>query len=146
MTKKALIIDDMQIVRAEIRKFLCPPVSALSKMTNLIQGASSANEPEYIITEAKQGVEAVELVANSLASSTPFDVIIMDMRMPPGIDGAETLRRIRRIDNSVKVIICSAFNDYSKQELEEINCGRKINLLQKPINRMTLINAINESE
>lgn len=142
MQKKVLIIDDMQMVRAEMRKFLCPPMSALSKMTNLIQGKKDTDTPEYTVTEARQGIEGVELIAKSLALNSPFDIIIMDMRMPPGIDGAETLRRIRAIDTAVTVVICTAFPDYTLDELEVINGNKPIHLLQKPITRYILLQAI----
>ncbi|MBF0098992.1 MAG: response regulator [Magnetococcales bacterium] len=46
--------------------------------------------------------------ALSLISSQRFDIILLDLVFP-GMDGLETLREIRRMDEKVKVILVSAF-------------------------------------
>ena len=61
------------------------------------------------VTEAAGGLEAIE----SVKSSGHFDLILMDIKMP-GMDGAETFRRIKDIDPDATVIMVTA---YSRDEL-----------------------------
>ena len=51
------------------------------------------------VTDAGSGEEAIEIIAKK-----SFDVAIVDIKMP-GIDGIETLRRIRKIDPLIEVIL-----------------------------------------
>jgi DNA-binding NtrC family response regulator len=51
-------------------------------------------------TGAKSGEEAIGLIKEQL-----FDVIILDIKMPGGMDGIEALREIKRIQPTVEVIL-----------------------------------------
>jgi len=57
----------------------------------------------------------------------------MDVRMPPGWDGIETIKKIWEFDSEILVVICTAYSDYSWEELYRI-FGRtdKLALLRKP--------------
>jgi DNA-binding LytR/AlgR family response regulator len=57
------------------------------------------------------------LAASALAEGRPFYVAFIDVRMPPGIDGAETARRLRELDSAVQIVICTAHSDYSLADI-----------------------------
>ncbi len=59
-----------------------------------------------------QGKEAVEAVRQAIAESKPYAVALIDMRMLPGIDGLETARRIRQLDEVLQIIFITAYSDY----------------------------------
>lgn len=59
----------------------------------------------YITLVAANGYEAVELVKREQP-----DLVLLDMKMP-GIDGVETLRQIRQIDQDAKVIMMTAYGE-----------------------------------
>lgn len=67
---------------------------------------------------AKNGQDAVQMFTSALNSSTPFDLITLDIMMPVK-DGHETLNEIRSIENDkeiyglkgVKVIMTTALSD-----------------------------------
>ncbi|ORE90741.1 response regulator receiver modulated diguanylate cyclase/phosphodiesterase [Aurantimonas sp. 22II-16-19i] len=51
------------------------------------------------------------------ASSKAFAIVFLDMRMPPGIDGLETARRIRAIDPDVNIVIVTGYSDHKPSEI-----------------------------
>lgn len=59
-------------------------------------------EGHEIVGTAAQGEEAVELIVESAP-----DVAVLDYRMPPGIDGLEVARRLRRRTPAVRVLLYS---------------------------------------
>jgi len=82
----------------------------------------------FALTHAKQGEEAIELCRAAQAVDQPFDVAFVDMRMPPGIDGFDTIERLWQIDALLQVVICTAFTDYASSQLVQ-RFGYKDNLL-----------------
>ncbi|MEQ1618408.1 MAG: EAL domain-containing protein [Terricaulis sp.] len=80
-------------------------------------GAKSAN---FDVTYVEQGEDAVTAVEHALTSGMPFQVIFLDMRMPPGIDGKETARRIRVADPDVHIVVVTGYSDSSPVEVAKV--------------------------
>lgn len=79
---------------------------------------------------AQSGYKAVEMIERRLTDA-PFDVVIVDWRMP-GMDGIETVRRIRKlVGKHVLVVVMSAY-DWSEIEDEARSAGVDL-FLAKPI-------------
>ncbi|HEX7061506.1 MAG TPA: EAL domain-containing protein [Woeseiaceae bacterium] len=51
------------------------------------------------------GAAAVKAVAAAVQEQNPFAIVFLDIRMPPGIDGVEAAKQIRRIDPNVNIVI-----------------------------------------
>jgi signal transduction histidine kinase len=66
-------------------------------------------------------------------------VAIVDMRMPPGWDGVETITHLLEEDPDLQIIICTAFSDYSWSETLE-KLGHRVGLLvlKKPFDNVEL--------
>ncbi|WP_414714489.1 putative bifunctional diguanylate cyclase/phosphodiesterase [Sphingomonas sp.] len=73
--------------------------------------------PSFDITHCMQGAEGVEAVNAALARGERFAVAFIDVRMPPGIDGKETARRIRALDPDINLVIVTGFSDFSPLEI-----------------------------
>ncbi len=58
---------------------------------------------EYKVLKASSGEEALEIIQKER-----IDLVLLDIRMP-GIDGIETLKRIREINKHIQVIMLSAY-------------------------------------
>ncbi len=58
----------------------------------------------YNVLEAASGEEALEIMTGQ-----HFDVVLTDIRMPPGLDGVELLRRIREQSPDAIVILMTGF-------------------------------------
>jgi len=65
-------------------------------------------EEGYTVDVAANGEEALD----KLTSFVP-DLITLDIKMP-GMDGVETLRRIREVQRDLPVILCSAYGEYKR--------------------------------
>jgi len=57
----------------------------------------------------------------------------VDMRMPPGWDGVETIERLWRIDPQVQIVICTAYSDYPWEEvLARLDVQDRLLVVKKP--------------
>lgn len=84
---RLLIVDDHDLVRAGLARIL---------------GDEDSVE---VVAQAKSGEEAVDIVRSHFV-----DIVLMDIRMP-GIGGLEAMRRIHRINDTIKVIALTALDD-----------------------------------
>ncbi len=63
----------------------------------------------YRVTLARDGQETIELYKKAMEMGEPFDTVIMDLTVPGGLGGIETMTILRRIDPEVKAIISSGY-------------------------------------
>jgi CheY-like chemotaxis protein len=89
----------------------------------------------YKVTTIESGEKAVDLLRK-----TPHDLLILDMIMPPGIDGAETYRRVLAINPDQKAIIVSGFSE-SKQTIETQRLGAGA-FIKKPLSKVMIAAAV----
>jgi CheY-like chemotaxis protein len=64
----------------------------------------------YDVETAKDGEEALFLYKKAKKEGTPFDVIIMDLTIPGGMGGKETVQSLLKIDPSAKAIVSSGYS------------------------------------
>ncbi|MGB6067036.1 MAG: ATP-binding protein [Desulfomonilaceae bacterium] len=67
----------------------------------------------YEVALAKDGSEAVEIYKSAFHEGLRFDAVILDLTVPGGIGGVETLAKLRQLDPNVKVIVSSGYSDES---------------------------------
>jgi len=93
--------------------------------------ASQLRSFGYEVTEAANGMEALERIAPSVYSGAPFefDLIISDIRMP-GVDGLEILASLHLSEGAPPVILTTAFGD-RQTHLDAERLG-VVDLLDKP--------------
>jgi diguanylate cyclase len=76
---------------------------------------------------------AVTAVRNALAADQPFAVVFLDMRMPPGPDGAWAAARIRELDPAIEIVVCTAYSDVDPSNMGAmVPPEEKLSYLQKP--------------
>ena len=77
--------------------------------------------------------------ALKLASESPFELAVVDVRMPE-MDGIEVLERLKSINKNMPVIMISAYSSWGKkQEAEKLGCT---DYLSKPLDMKYLKNLI----
>ena len=60
---------------------------------------------------ARDGVEVLELYKEALAEGNPFDAVILDLTIPGGMGGKETIENLIKIDPNVKAIVSSGYSN-----------------------------------
>ena len=145
--RRVLIVDDTPNIHDDFRKILAPSGGVSNAVIDDLEAALFGDEPEdrhelptFTLGHAYQGQEALQLVKNSLISDTPYQVAFVDMRMPPGWDGVETIRRLWEIDPRLQVVICTAYSDYSWKELSRsLGTSDSLIILKKPFDNIEVV-------
>lgn len=136
--KRILVIDDNPAIHADFAKILCPQVETnqgLQDAKAAFFGKAKAKvvEAPYQIDAASQGKEALELVKKARADGQPYALAFVDVRMPPGWDGVETIARMWEADPDLQCVICTAYADYSWDEMiAKLGRNDRLLILKKP--------------
>jgi len=119
---RILVIDDNVAIHEDFQKILggqTAPVSKLNRVEAELFGepAKATQRVSFRIDCVSQGQEALVLVERSLQAKDPYALAFVDIRMPPGLDGVETIERIWQICPDLQAVICTAYSDYSWDEI-----------------------------
>ena len=77
---------------------------------------------------------------DSIAAARPYGVAFVDMRMPPGWDGLETVQRIWQVDPGLQIVFCTAYSDHSHEVLlETLGRPEQFLILHKPFSGVELV-------
>ncbi|MDR3409471.1 MAG: ATP-binding protein [Formivibrio sp.] len=131
------MVDDMPAIHEDFRKILIPHALENSDF-NDFEAALFGDTPQVVaaafeLDSAYQGQEALAKVQSSLEAGLPYAMAFIDMRMPPGWDGVETIERLWQADARLQVVICTAFSDHSWDEvLARLDVRDRLLILKKP--------------
>ncbi|MFQ5979960.1 MAG: response regulator [Candidatus Heimdallarchaeota archaeon] len=89
--RRILLMDDDEILLSSISRLL------------LRQG--------FKVKCARDGLEAIEMYKQALQSSQPYDAVIMDLVVPGGMGGKESMQKLIEIDPDIKAIVSSGYSD-----------------------------------
>jgi two-component system cell cycle sensor histidine kinase/response regulator CckA len=64
----------------------------------------------YSVVCVTDGTEAITAYRDALAAGTPFDAVILDLTIPGGMGGKETLDALLELDPAVKGIVSSGYS------------------------------------
>ncbi len=136
VNNRVLVVDDDPDVLQTYRDILDSTTFSLDDFSFIeLEGGDPANEPvEFEVDSVNQGRMAVERIRESMETANPYAVVFLDMRMPPGIDGLETARRIRALDDDVYLVFVTAYSDHSVDEMQDV-LHKNTLLLHKPFHR-----------
>ena len=119
--RRILVVDDNQAIHEDFRKILDVDDvgSAVDEVAAELFGRrASAIVPEaFEVDSASQGQEGLACVERALRENRPYAMAFVDVRMPPGWDGIETIRRIWNVDPEILMVICTAYSDYPWAEI-----------------------------
>lgn len=99
----------------------------------------SPSFPTFEIDCASQGQEGLECVRKAIADSRPYTMAFVDMRMPPGWDGIETISRIWKESYDLQIVICTGHMDFSWHDLiQRFGHSDRLLILKKPFDMTEL--------
>jgi diguanylate cyclase (GGDEF)-like protein len=138
--RNVLIVDDAASIHEDYRRALCGSAGAapgLDQTAAALFGApATPAQPKqhgFTIDSAFQGKDAVEMVRRSKEQGRRYSVAFVDMRMPPGWDGVETVENLWKVDPEIEVVICTAYSDHTWGEItNRLGHTDRLLLLRKP--------------
>jgi len=144
LSQSLLVIDDNPRIHEDIRKILCPVAAAddLAADQEAIFGEkpAAAEVSSFEIDSAYQGQEGLALVEKAMAEKRPYSMAFVDVRMPPGWDGIETVQRIWKADPDLQVVICTAYSDHSWEEIiQKLGKTDSLLILKKPFDNVEVL-------
>lgn len=97
-------------------------------------GIDVEDHPRFDIVACSQGDDAIKAAAAAQESGEPFDVVILDVRMPPGIDGVEAGSQIRKNDPDVEIVFVTGYSDIPLAELQRrVPPPMRLHYFNKPL-------------
>lgn len=136
--RRILVIDDNEAIHEDFRIILSDEkvdTSNLERVEAAIFGRKTNNieQCDFQIDSAFQGQEGLEKVKESLRDNRPYAVAFVDVQMPPGWDGIETIQKIWREDSNIQIVICTAYSDYSWHDVvDKLGQTDQFLILKKP--------------
>ncbi|MGC4073082.1 MAG: response regulator [Nibricoccus sp.] len=140
--RRIIIIDDNHAIHEDFARILKGKDQQQNKLDDLeaeLFGGKSTQSvgTHFDLASAFQGEEGVAKVREALNAGRPFALAFVDMRMPPGIDGLETLERLWQVDPDIQAVICTAYSDYSWDELlGRLGRNDRLLILKKPFDNI----------
>ena len=142
LNNRILVIDDNPSIHDDFRKILGASGAknhSLEESESAVFGEAPKRtlEAAFEIESAFQGKEGLEKVQQAMEAGRPYAMAFVDVRMPPGWDGVETIGHIWKVYPDLQVVICTAYSDYSWADITK-NLGTSDNLviLKKPFDNI----------
>ena len=139
--RRILLIDDTPSIHEDFRKILMPPMeqnAALDEMESALFGeAAKPQAPPFELDSAYGGQEGLQLLCTAMQQARPYALAFVDMRMPQGWDGAQTMEELWKVDPDLQVVVCTAYSDYSWEELlSRLKAHDRLLILKKPFDNI----------
>ena len=99
----------------------------------------AAAAQRFDVVACSQGNDAIALAQEAATDGKPCDVVILDVRMPPGIDGVEAGSAIRKLDPDVEIVFVTGYSDVPIDELKRrVPPPMKLHCFNKPLSFLQL--------
>ena len=142
---RILLIDDNPAIHEDFRKILLSDSNddELDDFEAQVFGnvlSERADSAPYIIESAFQGAEGFAMARRAKEENAQYSVAFIDVRMPPGWDGVETVRNIWKHCPELQVVLCTAFSDYSWAQMHKVlGSSDSLFILKKPFDNVAVL-------
>jgi len=152
-SNRILIVDDSEAIHRDIIKILDSSKNTethrdLDQMEMVLFDddpmyqnfqPGKINSISYRIDSAFQGREAIEMVDRAAEETEPYALVFMDVRMPPGLNGIDTIDKIWQKHPDIEMVIVTAFSDHSWEDiLLRMGPTDRLMVLRKPFDMITI--------
>jgi diguanylate cyclase (GGDEF)-like protein len=143
---RIIVIDDNESIHEDLKKALRSntDASGLEELEVALFGGTTGGvgRTEYEIDSALQGLQGVEMVQAARDTGRSYRLAFVDMRMPPGIDGLETIELLWQKDPDIQIVVCTAYTDYSWDEMiERLGLTDRLLIIKKPFDQAEVCQA-----
>jgi len=147
MNTRILVIDDNRAIHADFMKILMGQCGAddLKQIENTLfdESPQVSSRPPFEVDCVDQGREGFELVQQAVQAGKPYAMAFVDMRMPPGWDGVETIEHIWEVDPDIQIVICTAYSDHNwDQVMQRLGSHDKLLILRKPFDNIEVLQIV----
>ena len=138
--RRILVIDDNVSVQMDFKSILAPLDNESARLKDL-ESALFGDKDQvekvpalvFDVDCASQGQQGYEMVKEAVKAGRPYSLAFIDIRMPPGWDGIETAERIWAEYPDIQVVICTAYSDYSWENISQrLGHSDQLLILKKP--------------
>jgi len=142
---RILLVDDNPAIHEDFRKILLGSRSRNSALEAAEAVLFGTPEPaaavaSFEIESAYQGQEALDKLKAAYHANMPYALAFVDVRMPPGWDGIETIEQLWRVDPALQVVICTAYADYSWEKMAaRLGTSDSCVILKKPFDNVEVL-------
>jgi CheY-like chemotaxis protein len=141
--RRILVIDDNPAIHEDFRKILTPSnLPSLDEEEKILFGDATVKSrlPVFEIDSAFQGQKGLIMVQKSRREDRPYALAFVDVRMPPGWDGIETISKIWEEYPDLQVVLCTAYSDYSWERMAtSLGFSDRFVILIKPFDKIEVV-------
>ena len=136
---RVLVVDDQEEIHNDFEEMLTSGVT--KRATDELAATFVAQSdkpvlPQFELSHATSGEEACKMVKEAQESNRPFALAYIDVRMPPGADGVEAVRQIRKFERDLEIVIMTAYSDKTLPEIvNDMESLHKLLYIRKPFSR-----------
>ncbi|TVQ96618.1 MAG: EAL domain-containing protein [Desulfovibrionales bacterium] len=144
-SRRILVIDDNPAIHEDFRKTLVGKAPADKTLLDMESELFGARGPEpdagnFHVDCVPQGRDGVEAAARAKADGRPYALAFVDGRMPPGMDGIQTIKELWRACPDIQAVLCTAYADYSWQEIQSaLGVSDNLVILKKPFDTVEVL-------
>lgn len=139
---RILVIDDNPAIYEDFCKVLCPSTAPAKELVDLAasifgESPTKSTSADYQIDFALRGQEGLDKVKAAVNEGWPYVIAFVDMRMPNGWGGLETIKNLWVADDQLQVVLCTAYSDYSWDEIRaQLSKRDRFLILKKPFDNI----------
>ncbi|HRE81938.1 MAG TPA: ATP-binding protein [Opitutaceae bacterium] len=143
--RRVLVVDDNVSIHEDFKKILVPDTrkqAELDAFEQAVFGRTSMKRAasDFVVECAQQGEDGFKMVKRAKEEGKPYALAFVDMRMPPGWNGLETVVKMWEVDPELQIAICTACSDYSWDEIvSRVGVSDRLVILKKPFDQIEVL-------
>jgi len=137
--RRILVIDDNPAIHQDFQKILGQKHEVADDFEELESALfgkpidKDSSPVSFELDFASQGQEGYQKVIEANKNNRPYAMAFVDMRMPPGWDGLETIIHLWRVAPDLQVVVCTAYSDHSWADItKRLGNSENLLILKKP--------------
>lgn len=142
---RILVIDDNQAIHNDLREILQPESRDAAKIRAIeatLLGRPDIGTmefPDFQIDSAYQGEPGFTLIQEAIKTGHPYAMALIDIYMPPGWDGIETINHIFAIDKDIQIALCiSSSDNHGMDAIKRLGNSDRLLILKKPFDKIEM--------